>query len=70
MPPGPLEAALQQIVAQPALAKPKGLPGGVPSMSGLQLAPPTGRVNFVEPEVEQWIEAGGIERLHAAYHKV
>ena len=65
----PLEAALQQLVAQPSLAKPKESVE-VPSISRLHLAAPGGQVNFVDAEVEEWIEAGGIERLHAAYHKV
>ena len=66
----PLEAAVQQVVANPTLARPRVSSGDTPSISKLHLAPPVGQVQFVEPEVEQWIEAGGIERLHAAYHKV
>ena len=65
----PLEAALQQLVAQPSLGKPKGS-NEVPNLSGPNLAAPGGQVGFVDSEVEDWVEAGGIERVHAAHHKV
>jgi len=66
-----LEAALQQMIGNPALTLPKagGMAGGLLS-HGSHMAPPMGQVAFLEEEVEQWMEAGGLERLHTACHKV
>ena len=67
----PLETALQETLFHPAIAVPKveGVGGGLGSHAS-QMAPPMGLVRFVEEEVEQWMEAGGLQRLHAASHKV
>lgn len=67
----PLETALQETLFHPALAVPKveGIGGGLGSQAS-QTAPPLGAAQFLEEEVEQWMEAGGLQRLHAASHKV
>ncbi len=66
-----LESALQETLFHPALSLPKvgGLAGGLGS-DAAHLAPPTGQAVFLEEEVEQWLEAEGLQRLHAACHKV
>ena len=68
---GPLESALQEIVSNPVLALPKA--GGVAAgllAHGSHMTHPVGQVQFLEVEVEQWIEAAGLEKLHAKSHKV
>lgn len=64
----PLETALQQIVGNPALALPRS--GGMATGHTMHMAPPVGQAIFLEKEVEQWLQASGIQRLHATYHKV
>ena len=67
----PLESALQETLFHPALSLPVvgGLAGGLGSDLA-QMAPPLGQAMFLEEAVEQWMEAEGLQRLHAASHKV
>ena len=67
----PLEAALQDTLFHPALSLPKigGLAGGLGSHPS-QTAPPSGKAVFLDEEAEQWMDAGGLQKLHAASHKV
>ncbi len=68
---GPLESALQQVVGNPALALPN--PGGMAAAllaQGPRIACPVGQAHFVDEEVEQWIEAAGLQKLHSAAYKV
>ena len=67
----PLEAALQETLFHPALSLPKigGLAGGLGSHLS-QTAPPSGKAMFLDEEVEQWMDAGGLQKLYAASHKV
>ena len=68
---GPLESALQQIVGNPALALPHsgGMAAGLLAQ-GPRIACPIGQAHFVDEEVEQWIEAAGLQKLHSAAYKV
>ncbi len=68
---GPLESALQQLVGNPALALPHsgGIAAGVLTQ-GPRIACPIGQAHFVDEEVEQWIEAAGLQKLHSAAYKV
>ena len=67
----PLEAALQETLFHPALSLPKvgGLAGGLGSHPS-QTATPSGKAMFLDEEAEQWLDAGGLQKLHAASHKV
>ncbi len=68
---GPLESALQQLVGNPALALPHsgGMAAGLLAQ-GPRIACPVGQAHFVDEEVEQWIEAAGLQKLHSAAYKV
>ena len=37
---------------------------------GSRIACPVGQAHFVDEEVEQWIEAAGLQKLHSAAYKV
>lgn len=67
----PLEAALQETLCHPALCLPHvgGLAGGLGSHLS-HMAPPSGKAMLLDEEVEQWMDAGGLQELHAASHKV
>ena len=68
---GPLESALQQLVGNPALALPHS--GGLAAdllAQGPRSACPVGQAHFVDEEVEQWIDAAGLQKLHSAAYKV
>ena len=67
----PLEAALQETLFHPGLAHPtvEGGAAGLGSYAS-QAAVPNGSTTFLQDEVEQWMEAGGLQKLHAASHKV
>ena len=67
-----LEAALQEAMFHPALSLPKvgGLAGGLGLHHLSQTAAPSGKSMFLDEELEQWIDAGGLQQLHAASHKV
>lgn len=66
-----LESALHETLSHPALSVPKvgGLAGGLGSHVA-QVAPPSGQAMFLEEEVEEWLEAKGLQTLHASSHKV
>lgn len=65
-----LESALHETLSHPALSVPKvgGLAGGLGSHVA-QVAPPSGQAMFLEEEVEEWLEAKGLQTLHASSHK-
>ena len=65
------EAALQETLFHPALSLPRigGLTGGLESHLS-QMAPPSGSAMFLDVEAQQWMDAGGLQKLHAASHKV
>ncbi|DBA76409.1 TPA: hypothetical protein ACH3X1_010114 [Trebouxia sp. C0004] len=67
---GPLESALQQVAGNPALALPHsgGMAAGLLAQ-GPRIACPIGQARFVDEEVEQWIEAAGLQKLHSAAYK-
>lgn len=66
-----LEPALQETLFHPALSLPRvgGLAGGLGTHVA-HPAPPSGQAMFLEEEVEQWLEAQGLQRLHSVSHKV